>query len=186
MPLLTQLGRGHGIPLRELLPLSSHKTYGRVPNEHNRDIIDQRTQQQTRHSKDDEPSRSMRKAIVLATGTAGLVLLVNTTLLLVGADRFDPKHGVGTIYTGNCDAVKYWNTALHLLINLLGIALLGASSFTMQCLSSPTRLEVDKAHAKRIALDIGVASVRNLWHLDWKRGVLWWTLLASTLPLHLL
>lgn len=128
----------------------------------------------------------MRKAIVAAALLTGLVFLINLVLLLVGITRFKPIGGIGIIHTGECDTVRYWDMALHLLINVLGTALLGASSFTMQCLSSPTRSDVDRAHAKRISLEIGVASVKNLFRLNWKRGLLWWALALSSVPLHLL
>ena len=56
----------------------------------------------------------------------------------------------------------------------------------MQCLASPTREEVDKAHGKRIWLDIGVPSVRNLRQISSRRIILWWFLALSGVPLHLL
>ena len=56
----------------------------------------------------------------------------------------------------------------------------------MQCLSSPTRSEIDKAHSQGIWLDIGVPSVRNLRRLSKTRIVLWWLLAISSIPLHLL
>ena len=56
----------------------------------------------------------------------------------------------------------------------------------MQCLSSPTRSEIDKAHSQGIWLDIGVPSVRNLRRLSTARIVLWWLLAFSSIPLHLL
>ena len=56
----------------------------------------------------------------------------------------------------------------------------------MQCLSSPTRNEIDKAHSQGIWLDIGVPSVRNLRKLSTTRIILWWLLAISSIPLHLL
>ena len=56
----------------------------------------------------------------------------------------------------------------------------------MQCLSSPTRSEIDKAHSQGIWLDIGVPSVRNLRRLSKPRVILWWLLATSSIPLHLL
>ena len=56
----------------------------------------------------------------------------------------------------------------------------------MQCLSSPTRSEIDKAHGQGVWLDIGVPSVRNLRRLSTTRIVLWWLLAVSSVPLHLL
>lgn len=66
----------------------------------------------------------------------------------------------------------------------MGTILLGASNYTMQCLSSPTRAEVDAAHSKGKYLDIGLPSLRNL--RGWKRIVPYTFLVLSTLPLHFL
>lgn len=77
------------------------------------------------------------------------------------------------------------NTGIHLVINVLSTLLLGASSYSMQCLCAPTRPEVDKPHEKRRWADIGVQSLRNLGLVRrWKLG-LWLLLAASSLPLHL-
>ena len=143
------------------------------------------------HSEEDDsentkPTRGWRKAVAAAAVLTGVVLFINLVFLLVGVTRFAPSRGIGTIYTGDCRYVKHWDTILHLLINILATAVLGASNFTMQCLSSPTRSEVDRAHEKKISLDIGLASIKNLFYVDWKKGVLWWALTLSTLPLHLL
>ncbi|KAK5135355.1 hypothetical protein LTR08_005297 [Meristemomyces frigidus] len=56
----------------------------------------------------------------------------------------------------------------------------------MQCLCSPTRREVDKAHAKGDWMDIGVASVRNIYKINWRRSLLWGLLALSSVPIHLL
>jgi len=124
--------------------------------------------------------------VITAAIVTGFVLLINTTFAILASVKFEVYDGVGTLYSGDCGLVKRWNTALHLLINLLGTALLGASSFTMQCLSSPTRSELDGAHAKRVSLEIGIASVKNLFHMRAWKGILWALLCFSTLPLHLL
>lgn len=56
----------------------------------------------------------------------------------------------------------------------------------MQCLSSPTRNEIDNAHAQGVWLDVGVPSLRNLRRLSTTRVVLWYLLAISSIPLHLL
>ena len=52
----------------------------------------------------------------------------------------------------------------------------------MQCLGSPTRDEIDKAHAKGRWLDIGVPTMRNLLNINAKRTVLWVLLALSSAP----
>ena len=56
----------------------------------------------------------------------------------------------------------------------------------MPCLASPTREEVDRAHRQNRWLDIGVPSIRNLTRISPHRKVLWWLLVISGVPLHLL
>ena len=75
---------------------------------------------------------------------------------------------------------------LHVGLNIFGTALIGASNYNMQCLSFPTRDEIDLAHSRGTWLDIGVPSIRNLRYIPWKRIMLWLLLGVSTLPLHLL
>lgn len=121
-----------------------------------------------------------------AATVTGVVLLINITLAVVFMAKYGTHDGVGVIYVGDCNVVKRWNIALHLLINVLGTCLLAASSFTMQCLSSPTRSETDAAHAKRRPLDIGIVSFKNLFYMSSWKGLLWWGLALSSSPLHLL
>ena len=56
----------------------------------------------------------------------------------------------------------------------------------MQCLSSPTRKDIDKAHAQHRWLDIGIPGVRNLGSISRSRRLLWGLLAFSSIPLHLL
>lgn len=55
----------------------------------------------------------------------------------------------------------------------------------MQCLSAPTRKEIDRAHARGVWLDIGIPSVRNLRYISKRRVLIWALLGLSSLPLHL-
>lgn len=115
-----------------------------------------------------------------------IVLLLNLILAVYTAKSFSVHDGVGTAYSGRCDKVDTWATLLHVLINALSSILLTASNYTMQCLCSPTRKEVDQAHARGDWMDIGVASVRNIFKVRWQRRALWWTLALSSVPIHLL
>ncbi|MBA7489604.1 hypothetical protein ES702_00138 [subsurface metagenome] len=128
------------------------------------------------------PHRGWHKAVIAFAFLTALTLTLNIVCAVVAHNRGDTE---GVLYTGDCQVVARWNTALHLLINVLGTALLAASSFTMQCLSSPTRAEADEAHRKEISLHVGLSSWSNLIHMPWWKGVLWGLLCLSTLPLHL-
>lgn len=122
---------------------------------------------------------------------AGSVFIFNLIFLLWGEGRdgfqdFNYDDGARTLYQGNCDTTKNINIGIHLLINILSTVLLGASNYCMQCMSAPTRHEVDKAHTKFKWVDIGIPSLRNLGRIRGTRLVLWLILGLSSLPLHLL
>lgn len=127
-----------------------------------------------------------RFGVALSAIVATSVLLTNTILTIWASARFPPADGLGTAFTGECSTVNSWAMWLHILINALSSILLSASNYTMQALSSPTRRECDKAHARGDWLDIGVAGVRNLSRISWQRRVLWVLLGCSSVPIHLL
>ena len=127
-----------------------------------------------------------RAGAVTCTCSAAVVLLVNSGLTIWATHSVPIQDGIGTLIDGNCSRIKSWGIWLHLAINVLGTLLLGASNYCMQYLTSPTREEVDKAHAKRRWLDIGVPSYRNLFCIPWDRLFLWSLLGLSSVPLHLM
>lgn len=100
------------------------------------------------------------------------------------------ENGIGTsrriIYEGSCSSTRELSLAIHLLINIFGSILLASSNYGMQCLSAPTRADVNKAHARQGWVDIGIPSFRNLRKVSGRRVILWWLLIFSSLPLHLL
>jgi hypothetical protein len=117
--------------------------------------------------------------------TALLVLIGNVGLFIAGAVA-GYKGGIAQLVRGDSVKVSNYNTAYHTLINILSTILLSASNYTMQVLSSPTRKEIDLAHAKGYWVEIGVVSMRNLRVMSRKRRLLWWMLGISSVPLHLL
>ncbi|EEU37939.1 uncharacterized protein NECHADRAFT_88281 [Fusarium vanettenii 77-13-4] len=130
----------------------------------------------------------------LITGVASVlvVFIINfsTTLwalkLPTGGEAGDTTTTRRIIYEGPCTTSKKLNVVLHLLINIFSCVLLSASSYGMQCLSAPTRAEVDRAHAREEWMDIGVLSVRNLGKVSCKRTFFWVLLGIFSVPLHLL
>jgi uncharacterized protein DUF6536 len=125
-------------------------------------------------------------------GVTGWVVAVIVTLFInIGLSIFVGYHrgfdnGIGTLLQGECSKISAYNIGAHLIINVLSTILLSGSNYCMQCLSAPTRREINNAHKRGITLDIGIPSLRNLRAIDrWK--VLMWILLGiSSLPLHLL
>ena len=118
--------------------------------------------------------------------TTASVLVVNFVFTIWAVSSSGVQNGLGTLQDGSCKRTATLTFWAHLAINVLSTLLLGASNYSMQCLSSPTRREIDNAHAKGVWLDIRVPSVRNLRHLSIARVTLWWLLAISSIPLHLL
>ncbi|KAL3457959.1 hypothetical protein BJX64DRAFT_292622 [Aspergillus heterothallicus] len=115
-----------------------------------------------------------------------LVLSFNTGLLLWAVVRDRVQDAKGTLTTGKCDRVSRLNTGLHLLINVFSTILLAASNHGMQCLSAPTRGDIDRVHRYGGWLNIGVSSIKNLGYVSGRRFLMWLCLLLSSVPLHLL
>ncbi|KAI7544392.1 hypothetical protein KC331_g6837 [Hortaea werneckii] len=127
-----------------------------------------------------------RFGVTVSAWTAFTVLLLNLILTIYAGTSYPHYGGLGLAFEGKCSTVNSWTTWLHVLINGLSSVLLSASNYTMQCLCSPTRKEIDQAHARGDWLDIGVPSVRNIWRMNWRRTGLWWLLALSSIPIHLL
>ena len=145
--------------------------------------------QERSHNKKPQKQRLLsgwRAGAIISAVTALLVLILDTVLVIwvVANPEFPIKDGIGILYNGSCDTTKKANTWLHLGINILSTILLSASNYCMQCLSSPTRQEVNVAHANKTFLHIGVPSLHNLRRLSRDRVALWVLLAFSSLPLH--
>ena len=113
-------------------------------------------------------------------------MVINLTLTTWGIEHYNVQDGVGTILDGRCSEMKKLANWTHLGINFLSTLLLGASNYTMQCLSSPTRQDIDRAHSQNIWLNIGTPSIRNLLWISRSRMLLWWLVAISSVPLHLM
>jgi hypothetical protein len=128
-----------------------------------------------------------RFGVLACTVSTCVVLVVNVSLAIWALSRHGwGRNGQPILHEGKCDTVSKLNTGIHLLINSMSTVLLCTSSYCMQCLSAPTRTELDHAHSKQSWLDIGVLSPRNLKALPKSRRIRWFILGLSTVPLHLL
>ena len=123
--------------------------------------------------------------VMCCAWTSAVVLVINLIATIWAVKKFGIIDGLGTLQVGDCGITSRIGFWLHLIINGLSTLLLGASNYSMQCLSSPTRSEIDRAHRKYFCLDIGIPSVRNLRRISWSRIGLWWALAISSIPLHL-
>jgi hypothetical protein len=125
--------------------------------------------------------------VFFGSATSGFVLLCNIGLLIAGAVShagYD-TNGIADLIQDGQTAIERWNTVFHIFINALSTVLLAGSNYTMQVLSSPTRSEIDSAHARGKWLDVGVLSPRNLRLISRKRAALCIALAFSSIPLHL-
>ncbi|KAL8645139.1 MAG: hypothetical protein Q9226_007434 [Calogaya cf. arnoldii] len=114
-----------------------------------------------------------------------LVFLVNLTVTIWAAAHYGIEDGLGTIHDGSCDNTKTMSLWTHFAINVLSTAILSASNYCMQCLSAPTRRDIDRAHARHVWLHVGVQNVRNLLYVSRIKAFLWLLLALSSIPLHL-
>ena len=166
-----------------ILSLSSHTINADLPRLHKlyREL-------QAFYSLQNRKFRSLanyRFVICCAALTSLVVFLINLIFIIWATTTFPVNDGVGTMQRGSCAETKRLNFWIHFAINVLSTALLGASNYTMQCLSSPTRRDIEVAHMQRRWLDIGIPSLRNVRQLS-KRIVFFWLSLAlSSVPLHL-
>ena len=129
--------------------------------------------------------------VLLCAVAATIVMVINIILTIIAVavaySRTEDQGFVSaTLYEGKCSTPKNWARGLHLLINILSTIMLAASNYCMQCLSSPSRQNIDDLHPQQEWLDIGIPSLKNLFFIGWKRRVLWMVLLVSSLPIHLM
>lgn len=87
-------------------------------------------------------------------------------------------------WSGSCSKANTMNLALHLLLNIASTGILASSNFFMQVLASPSRQEVDAAHAKRKWVDIGIPSLRNLRFLSSFKVACWVMFVLTSVPIH--
>ena len=129
-----------------------------------------------------ERIKAWTASVWLCACVTGFALIINLSMLIWASTSFPSVSGVGTLLEGSCSRVSSWDTWLHLLINALSTILLGASNYTMQCLSAPDRSELDAAHAQGKSMDIGVPSFGNLRRIDWRRTMAWVLLAITSVP----
>lgn len=128
-----------------------------------------------------------RFGVLMCTVSTCLVLLLNVCLSIGVLGRLGwGRDGQPILQEGQCNNVSKLSTIVHIFINAMSTALLSASGYCMQCLSAPTRQDLELAHQSQSWLDIGVLSPRNIRSVSSNRRRCWIILGLSTIPLHLL
>lgn len=102
----------------------------------------------------------------------GLILLVGIVCLILAVSNWSGSAGEAVIYTGLCSTTDRVNLGLHILVSVFGLILLAGTNYASQVLSSPTRREVDAAHAQRKWLHVGEPSLKNLAYIEKSRVTL--------------
>lgn len=117
----------------------------------------------------------------------GAVLCFNVAFTIYLIATHPPSSdGVGVVAMGNCSTISSSSTIIHILINICSSVVVAASNYNMQCLTAPTRADVDDAHKRGKPLQIGVQSLGNLRFVRWWKICMWIALTFSTVPLHFL
>jgi hypothetical protein len=127
--------------------------------------------------------------------STALINTVLTTIISISMIVFLVRSKAGTIGSGvativletNCKSSQRLSLLLHLLLNIVSTCINASSNFFMQILNAPTRKGVNQAHSRQqIALQIGVSSIRNGFHVSRWKSICWFLFSLSSLPIHLL
>lgn len=132
-----------------------------------------------------QKSQGYHFGVLCCAIASATVLVINLTLTTWAFKQYGTQEGLGTILDGSCTETKKFAMWTHFGINILSTLLLGASNYTMQCLSSPTREDINRSHSQNNWLNIGTPSIRNLLRISRSRMLLWWLVGISSVPLHL-
>lgn len=131
------------------------------------------------------PSDGWRKTAVINTIIVGFFLVANFSTLIWSVAKSGIS-GRNVFSQGDCNKISLLNTFLHLLLNVASSLIIASSNFFMQVLNSPTRAEVDQAHARKHWLEIGVPSLRNVLNVSPYKSLAWLLFSLSSVPIHLL
>ncbi|KAI0123305.1 hypothetical protein BJ170DRAFT_736541 [Xylariales sp. AK1849] len=128
--------------------------------------------------------RSAVLRIQVALAVSVVIANIGITIWIMVHYHPDPR-GIGTLSFGNCKEMDTINTVLHVGLNIMSSLFLGAGNYCMQIIGAPSRQEIDTAHANGVSLDIGVPSVKNIWHIQRQRKLFWVLFGICATTLHL-
>lgn len=140
-----------------------------------------------RSSSDSKVFHGWRLGALLSGIFVTICLCLNIAATAYLRTKYPPNEdGLGVILNHGCGQIRSIDSRFHYAINVIATVLVSASNYNMQCLTAPTRNEVDAAHKRRRWLDIGIHSIRNLSHITRPKAMFWLLLALTSLPLHLL
>jgi hypothetical protein len=115
-----------------------------------------------------------------------ITFVFNVAWLIWAKVQYGIVGNIGTIQRGDCDAIENLNTRLHVIINVLTTIVLAASTTFMILAYSPSRPEINAAHARHKRLSAGSIGFRNLKYISREKMLIYVILVLSSVPLHLL
>lgn len=122
-----------------------------------------------------------RRGVVVNSLVAVVPLLALVVCVALAATTGRLFGRPGPVTEGRCRSVARVNVGIHAVTNVVGMGLVAAAAYVAQILTSPTREEVSRAHARDGWLDIGVPSVRNLGSISpWRAALSVFILLVAT------
>ncbi|KAI1344904.1 hypothetical protein F5Y15DRAFT_10918 [Xylariaceae sp. FL0016] len=122
-----------------------------------------------------------RGGVIFNTFLAIIILVVGIIAFIVVVTKTKKLSGSAAIFTGNCTKANHVEIGVHVVINVLSMALLAGANYSFQVLTSPTRPELAAAHEKERWLDIGIPSIRNFAYISGFRVAVAITLLLAAI-----
>ena len=110
------------------------------------------------------PRRQPTWRIVVISNTilVGLLLLVYVAFLIWIYSNLQVRNGVAELISGACPQASRIAAYAHFTTNAFAVLLFSVGTHASQILLSPTRAEIENAHARDRWVHIGVGGVRNM------------------------
>lgn len=133
-----------------------------------------------------QPRSGWRRAAHVNSAVLAVITIILACFLVASTSRTGSWTKANMFFTRTCNdgSAAKLNVSLHLLVNIVSTAVFASSNFFMQVVNSPSRREVDAAHAKGSYLSIGVPSIRNAFLVSRFKTCCWVILLLSSIPIH--
>ena len=96
--------------------------------------------------------------MILLMALLGLSVALSSTL----SPTSSRDSGDSVVFAGACRQADQIGWGLSAAVNVFAVIIVAGANYVCQVLGSPTRRELDKAHAWGRWMDLGIPSVRNL------------------------
>jgi hypothetical protein len=103
-----------------------------------------------------------RIVVIINTILASLILIVYVSFLIWIYTHLEVGAGVAEVFSGSCLEASRVATYARLTTCAFAVLLFAVGTHAFQLLLSPTRAEVESAHARDRWLHIGVGGLRNM------------------------